>query len=58
MAGLWFSQDTPVSYNKTDRHDITEILLNVALNTITHPPIQNIKVKEKIPCTTCESLSK
>jgi hypothetical protein len=30
----------------------------VALNTITHPPIQNIKVKEKIPCTTCESLSK
>jgi len=32
-AGQWFS---PVSStNKTDRHDITEILLKVALNTIT-----------------------
>ena len=30
-----FSPGTPVSYtNKTDRHDITEILLKVALNTI------------------------
>jgi hypothetical protein len=26
------------STNKTDHHDITEILLKVALNTITHPP--------------------
>jgi hypothetical protein len=35
-AGLWFSPGTPVSStNKTDRHDITEILLTVALNTIT-----------------------
>jgi hypothetical protein len=34
----WFSQGTPVSStNKTDRHDITEILLKVALNTITQP---------------------
>jgi hypothetical protein len=33
---LWFSLGTPVSStNKTDRHDITEILLKVALNTIT-----------------------
>ena len=33
MAGQWFS---PISYtNKTDRHDITEILLKMALNTIT-----------------------
>ena len=32
----WFSSDTPVySTNKTDRHDITEILLKVAFNTIT-----------------------
>ena len=31
----WFSSGTPVSStNKTDRHDITEILLKVALNTI------------------------
>jgi hypothetical protein len=34
-AGQWFSPGTPVSStNKTDRHDITEILLEVALNTI------------------------
>ena len=34
-TGLWFSLGTPVSStNKTDRHDITEILLKVALNTI------------------------
>jgi hypothetical protein len=32
-TGQWFS---PVSStNKTDRHDITDILLKVALNTIT-----------------------
>ena len=36
-TGRWFSVGTPVSSaNKTDRHDITEILLKVALNTITH----------------------
>jgi hypothetical protein len=35
-TGRWFSPDTPVSsINKTDRHYITEILLKVALNTIT-----------------------
>jgi hypothetical protein len=34
-AGSWFSQNPPVSStNKTDRHDITEILLKVALNII------------------------
>jgi hypothetical protein len=34
-AGQWFSPGTPVSStNKTDRHDITEILLKVALLTI------------------------
>jgi hypothetical protein len=39
-ARLWFSQGTPVSSNnKTDRHDISEILLKVALkNTITLIP--------------------
>ena len=37
-AGRWFSPGTPVSYtNKTDHHDITEILLKVALNTIPYP---------------------
>jgi hypothetical protein len=35
-AGLWFSLGTPVSStDKTDCQDITEILLKVALNTIT-----------------------
>jgi hypothetical protein len=34
-TGRWFSLGPPVfSTNKTDRHDITEILLKVALNTI------------------------
>ena len=33
-TGRWFSPGTPVSStNKTDRHDITEILLKVALKT-------------------------
>ena len=35
VTGRWFSPGPPVSStNKTDRHDITEILLKVALNTI------------------------
>jgi len=34
VTGRWFSPAPPVSStNKTDRHDITEILLKVALNT-------------------------
>ena len=36
VAGRWISPGTPVSStNKTDLHDITEILLKVALKTIT-----------------------
>ena len=36
-TGRWFSPGTSdSSTNKTDRHDITEILLKVALNTIYH----------------------
>ena len=36
-----FSPGTPVSpTNKTDRPDISEILLKVALNTITQTPSQ------------------
>ena len=36
---LWFCPGTAVfSTNKTDRHDITEILLKVAFNAITLPP--------------------
>jgi hypothetical protein len=42
-TGRWFSTGTPVSStNQTDRHDITEILLKVALNTINQPNI-NLK---------------
>jgi hypothetical protein len=38
----WFSLGIPVSStNKTDRHDITEILLKVALNTIT-PQVSDV----------------
>ena len=34
-TGRWFSPGTPVSStNKTDRHDITEVLCKMALNTI------------------------
>ena len=35
-TGRWFSPATPVfPFNKTDSHDITDILLKVALSTIT-----------------------
>ena len=49
-GGLWFSPGIPVSSSyKTDRHDITEILLKVALNTINQKPFksgQEQKVKD------------
>ena len=36
MKGRWFTPGTPVSStNKTDRQNITKILLKVALNTMT-----------------------
>jgi hypothetical protein len=36
VRGWWFSLGTPVSCtNKTDRHDVAEILVKVALSTIT-----------------------
>jgi hypothetical protein len=36
VTGQWFSLDTTVSStNKTGHHDLTELLLIVALNTIT-----------------------
>ena len=47
-TGRWFFLDTPVSStNTTDRHDITEILLIVALNTVNqtkpnHPSSRHI----------------
>jgi hypothetical protein len=50
-TGLWFSRGTLVSStNKTDRHDITEILLKVALNIINHQPTSFI-FRSKRPFT-------
>ena len=40
VSDLWFSLVS--STNKTDRHDITEILLKVALNAIKHTNKQYI----------------
>jgi hypothetical protein len=51
-TGLWFSLGTLVySTNKTDRHDITEILLKVALNTIT---LTMYSVLARKQCTHCK----
>jgi hypothetical protein len=42
VTGRWFTPGPPVSStNKTDRHDITKILLKVALNTIKQTNKQN-----------------
>jgi hypothetical protein len=42
-ASRWFSPGTPVSStNKTDRHDIAEILLKVALNIKTLTPSSDL----------------
>jgi hypothetical protein len=40
VTGGWFSLGAPVSStNKTHHHDITEILMKVALNTMTLPQV-------------------
>ena len=42
-TGWWFSPGTPVSStNKTNRHDITEILLKMSLNIIKNPQLKYI----------------
>jgi hypothetical protein len=44
MTGLWFFPGSPVSStNKTDSHNIIEILLKVALNTIKPTNKQRMK---------------
>jgi hypothetical protein len=46
VTGQWFSLGPPVSsINKTDRNDITEILLKVALNTINSKPNPEILIR-------------
>jgi hypothetical protein len=48
VAGLWISPGTPVpSANKTNRHDIAEILLKVALNIKTMT-LKTTKLKRKV----------
>jgi hypothetical protein len=48
VAGLWISPGTPVpSANKTNRHDIAEILLKVALN-IKAMTLKTTKLKRKV----------
>jgi hypothetical protein len=48
VTGRWFCPGTPLSStNKTDRHDITEILLKAALNTINHTPQPPVHWSEK-----------
>jgi len=41
-TGRWISPGTPVSSVKTDRRDITELLLKVALNTINQQTIHSL----------------
>jgi len=51
VTDRWFSPDIPVSStNKTDRHDITEILLKVALKTIHQTKPNQTKVFLYIQC--------
>jgi hypothetical protein len=48
-TGQWFSPGPLVSsINKTDHHDITEILLKVALNTIKQTNILSIDNQSKL----------
>ena len=47
VTGRWFSLSTPISStNKTDCHNITEILLKVVLNTIT--PLICMRLKQRV----------
>ena len=55
VTGRWFSPGTPVSpTNKTDRHDVTQILLKVVLNTITQT--QNLTILQVFLIIICYSL--
>jgi hypothetical protein len=48
VSDLRFSPGTPVySTNKTDRNDITEILLKVALNTVSNKKLLSLSLSVK-----------
>ena len=54
-TGRWFSPGTPVSStNRTDRHDIAEILLRVAINTIA---LTNLHIWVQLICKLRTSLT-
>ena len=49
LADQWFSPSTPASStNETDHHNITEILLKVALNTIIPNPVLDTTLCDKV----------
>ena len=49
-TGQWFSPGPPVSSNnKNDCHDITEILLKVALNTIKQTKLNIQYMQDSLP---------
>ena len=49
VTGQWFSPGTPISsINKTDHHDIAEVLLKVALNFITVTLHRNARQGRKL----------
>ena len=45
QAGIFFPTNPASSTNKTDRHDIAEMLMKVALNTINHTPCKHTVMK-------------
>jgi hypothetical protein len=46
VAGQWLSPGTPVSStNETDHHNITELLFNVALNTIKEDKDKDLNIR-------------
>ena len=56
--GWWFSLGTPASSTtKTGRHDIAEILLKVALNTISQPALVRRYVWVKGRCITKQQVT-
>ena len=53
-TGRWFSPASPVSSsNTTDRHDIAEILLKVALNTIKQTFVEQVCTTRLIVLFAC-----
>jgi hypothetical protein len=51
VTGCWFSPGPPVSFtNKTDRHNVTEILSKVVLNTIKQTRQKLVQIKGTFFC--------